>query len=116
MIGLDRLMKRKGVVAAGEFADDGTVVRSAGSMTSEAAKRIARICAVHQHHAQETSKELNQGTPMNWRGLNGWLLWSGDYALCVSGHTGVFVKATEADFNQLLVDLFGPAAAGVQID
>ena len=57
-----------------------------------------------------TATELRDGTGLSWGNLNGWILWAGDLALCVSGHTGVFVEASKADFNQILVDLFGPPA------
>ena len=116
MIGLDRLLKRDGVVAAGQFADDGSVVRAVGDMDATTMERVARICVTHQTQAREAAKELDQGTPLQWRDLNGWVLWGGEYALCVAGNTGVFVRAARADFNQLLVDLFGPPAAGKRVD
>jgi roadblock/LC7 domain-containing protein len=116
MIGLDRLLERDGVVAAGQFADDGSVVRAVGDMGATAMERVARICAAHQTQARETAKELDQTTPLKWKELNGWVLWGGEYALCVAGNTGVFVRPSRADFNQLLVDLFGPPAAGKRVD
>ena len=116
MIGLDRLMKRDGVVAAGQFAEDGSVIRSVGNMDAETMQRVAKICFAHQSQAHDAAKELDGGTPLNWRDLNGWTLWGGEYALCVSGDTGVFVQASRADFNQLMVDLFGPPAAGTRVD
>lgn len=116
MIGLDRLMERDGVVAAGQFAEDGSVIRAVGNMDAETMQRVAKICFAHQSQARDSAKELDEGTPLNWRGLNGWMLWGGEYALCVSGDTGVFVQAKRADFNQLMVDLFGPPAAGKRVD
>ena len=116
MIGLDRLMEKEGVVAAGQFGEDGSVVRAVGQFNPEVMKRAAQICAEHHRGAQEASKELEEGTPLDWDGLNGWVLWSGKHAVCVSGNTGVFVDATRADFNQLVVDLFGPPAAGKRVD
>ncbi len=116
MIGLDRLLERDGVVAAGQFAEDGSVVRCVGELDADAMERVARICATHHQGAKEATEQLDQGTPLAWSGLNGWVLWGGDYALCVSGNTGVFVEATRADFNQLMTDLFGPPAAGRRVD
>jgi len=116
MIGLDRLMKRDGVVAAGQFAKDGTVVRAVGSMDAATMGRVAHICMAHQAQAQETTDQLDRTTPQSWQGLHGWILWAGEYALCVSGDTGVFVQASRANFNQLMVDLFGPPAAGKRVD
>ncbi|MBW1806679.1 MAG: DUF2173 family protein [Deltaproteobacteria bacterium] len=116
MIGLDRLMEKDGVVAAGQFAEDGSVVRAVGQLNPEEMKRVAKICAEHSRGAQAMTDELDKETPLEWKGLNGWVLWGGKYALCVSGDTGVFVESTRADFNQLLVDLFGPPAAGMRMD
>lgn len=116
MIGLDRLMERSGVVAAGQFGDDGAVLRAVGDLDADTMEHIARICVAHQKGAWEATKELDQGTPLPWRGLNGWVLWGGEYALCIAGSTGVIVKAARADFNQLMADLFGPPAAGTRVD
>ncbi len=110
MIGLDRLMKRKGVVAAGEFASDGRVIRAVGSLSREQMEEVAISCANLEKHAWITATELRDSTGLRWGNLNGWVLWAGELALCVSGSTGVFVEAAKADFNQVLVDLFGPPA------
>lgn len=110
MIGLDRLMSRKGVVAAGMFTDDGQAVRAVGTLSRDAMARVARLCARHQHAVRDVSIALELGTELDWRHLNGWVLWAGRHALCVSGDTGVLVEAAKADFNQLQVDLFGPTA------
>lgn len=110
MIGLDRLMERKGVVAAGQFAPDGKVIRAVGSLSKEQMEEVALSCARMEKQAWVTATELRDGTGLSWGNLNGWILWAGNLALCVSGHTGVFVEAAKADFNQILVDLFGPPA------
>ena len=113
MIGLDRLMERPGVVAAGQFSEKGEVKRAVGGLTADQMAEIARLCVANEEAAAETVDELNSVTDLNWKGLNGWVIWGGEYALAVSGDTGVFVDATRADFNQLITDLFGPPAAGM---
>ncbi len=110
MIGLDRLMERKGVVAAGQFGSDGRVFRAVGPLSKKQMEEVALSCATLEKHAWIAATELRDSTGLKWGNLNGWVLWAGDLALCVSGNTGVFVEAAKADFNQLLVDLFGPPA------
>ncbi len=49
MIGLDRLMQRPGVGAAGQFADDGRVVRAVGDLAADTMDRTARICVTQRN-------------------------------------------------------------------
>ncbi len=111
MIGLDRLMERKGVVAAGQFTHDGRVVRAVGDLSKEEMEKVALTCAKHEKSCWNAATDLEENTHLEWGNLNGWVLWAGKLALCVFGDTGVFVEASKADFNQLLVDLFGPESA-----
>ena len=115
MIGLDRLIERKGVLAAGQFSKDGTVLRAVGDMDKEEMKKVAAICLGHAGSAEKTVKDLDAGTSLEWSSLDGWVVWGGRYALCVSGDVGVIVESSKADFNQLMVDLFGPPAGGKPI-
>lgn len=108
MIGLDRLMERRGVLAAGQFTHDGRVIRAVGNLSREEMETVALTCALHEKNSWKAATDLREGTSLDWGNLHGWVLWAGSLALCVSGDTGVFVEASKADFNQLLVDLFGP--------
>ena len=108
MIGLDRLMDRRGVLAVGQFSSEGKVLRTAGNLSTEEMEKVALACAAHEKASWIIATELRESTSLNWGNLNGWVLWAGNLALCVSGNTGVFVDAPKADFNQLMVDLFGP--------
>ncbi len=112
MIGLDRLFEREGVIAAGQFREDGTVARAVGDLSPETLERIARLCRAQQAQAEEAVKVLDETTEMDWSSLNGWMVWGGKYVLCVSGNTGVIADASKTDIDQLMVDLFGPPAAG----
>ncbi len=38
---------------------------------------------------------------MKWTPLHGWAVAAGDYAVCVMGTYGVFVRLSEADFNAI---------------
>ena len=115
MIGLDRLMQRPGVVAVGQFTEDGKFKRAVGELSEQMKETVAKICASLEKNASDATTALTGATGMKWNGLNGWVIWGGEYALCVSGNTGVFVETTRADFNQLIADLFGPPAAGRQV-
>jgi roadblock/LC7 domain-containing protein len=105
MIGLEKLMQRDGVIAAGQFTHDGRVVRAQGNLSEEEMESVARTCAVHERNSWSAATDLREETHLEWGSLNGWVLWAGRLALCVSGTTGVFVDTSKADFNQLLADL-----------
>jgi roadblock/LC7 domain-containing protein len=110
MIGIDRLMERRGVLAVGQFSHDGRVIRAVGDLSREEMESVALTCALHEKNSWKAATDLREGTSLEWGNLHGWVLWAGNLALCVSGDTGVFVEASKADFNQLLVDIFGPPA------
>ncbi len=115
MIGLDRLMKQKGVIAAGQFSSDGEVIRAEGKLTAAQMKQVALLCSLQTRDSLQSGQELSAATGLDWEGLNGWVVWSGKHAICVSGDTGVIVEASKADFNQIMVDLFGPPAGGTPV-
>lgn len=111
MIGLDRLMKTKGVVAAGQFSDDGKVVRKVGNFPPELAD-TAELCVKQNQCARDLMAFLDSKSDMEWQPMMGWAIWGGKYAMVVMGNTRVIVDTKYADFNQLMVDLFGSEATG----
>jgi roadblock/LC7 domain-containing protein len=115
MIGLDRLMDRKGVIAAGQFTDDGKVVRSVGDIAPGQMEQIAKICAGAQTDMSSRAKALAEHTGTGWQPLEGWALTGGNRALLVVGNTGVLVDVVKVDFGQIWVDLYGPPAAGTPV-
>ena len=114
MIGLDRLMEKPGVVAAGQFTKDGKVERAVGDLSPEKMEMIAWMCSANSKRLAEQAKIFDDELEMEWRPMNGWMVWAGKYAICVVGNTGVFVEAKKADFNQLMVDLFVSTATGTK--
>ncbi len=114
MIGLDRLMKQPGVVAAGQFDDKGNIVRSVGEFPKGAMEQIAHICKRDQKMMRRTAAMLQDASDLAWLPMNGWMMWGGNYALCIVQSTGVIVDAARADFNQLMVDLFLPEPTGAK--
>ncbi len=112
MIGLDRLMEIKGVVAAGQFSEDGRVVRAVGSLSEDLMNFTAQMCSKQTKSLETTINQFSRASKMEWRPLVGWTVWAGQYAIVVMGNTGVFIDPRYADFNQLMVDLQGSEATG----
>ncbi len=106
MIGLDRLMEKKGVLAAGQFSEERLVIRSVGDLSEQQMTQVAQICTDLNVNMRQKAKSLGAKTGMPWGEMQGWALAAGDLALLVAGNTGVFVKVSEADFNELFMGLY----------
>ncbi len=111
MIGLDRLMKIKGVVAAGQFSDDGKVIRKVGELPEDLMKS-ARLCVQQNESSREFLKALDDRSERDWQPLMGWIVWGGKYSVVVIGNTRVFVETSRGDYNQLMIDLAGSEGTG----
>ncbi len=114
MIGLDRLIEMNGVIAAGQFSEDGKVIRKVGDIQDGVMEEIAGWCASQNKTASQLVDFLDDNSDYNWRPLNGWAIWGGKYVIAVVGNTGVIVESTRADFNQLIVDLLGSEPTGAK--
>ena len=112
MIGLDRLMNIRGVVAAGQFSREGKVVRGVGRMADDIMEFTARMCAKETESLKTSIEQFGKTSKMDWQPLVGWAVWGGRYAMLVMGNTGVIVDPKYADFNQLIIDLMGSEATG----
>lgn len=112
MIGLDRLMKIKGVVAAGQFSKDGKVLRAVGDMDDQIMQLTAQMCARQTESLESSTGQFAKASKMECQPLLGWAVLGGRYAIVVMGNTGVFVDPKYVDFNQLMVDLTGSEATG----
>ncbi len=112
MIGLDRLIKIKGVVAAGQFSNDGKIIRHTGEIPSELMKETAKMCAYQNQKLEELTKYFEIKSKMKWNPLVGWAVWGGKLALVVMGNTGVFIEAKYADFGELMIDLMESEPTG----
>jgi roadblock/LC7 domain-containing protein len=111
MIGLDRLMKVKGVVAAGQFSDDGDVIRIVGELPEDLMER-AEPCIRQTLASREFLKSLQNQLPRDFGSLIGWTVWGSKYSIVVVGNTRVFVETSRGDYNQLMIDLAGSEATG----
>jgi len=111
MIGLDRLMEIEGVVAAGQFSDDGKIIRKVGELPGDLMKS-AELCVMQNRNAREFLKALDNRSERDWQPLLGWVVWGGKHSVVVVGNTRVFVETSRADYNELIIDLIGSEATG----
>jgi len=111
MIGLDRLMETKGVVGAGQFSDDGKVIRKVGEIPDDL-MTSAELCARQQQASGDFLSSLNSQMPREYGSLVGWTVWGSKYSVVVVGNTRVFVETSRGDYNQLMIDLAGSEATG----
>ena len=111
MIGLDRLMKIKGVVGAGQFSTDGKVTRKVGELPGDMIES-AEPCVSQTQASEDFLRSLDERLERDWQPLVGWAVLGGKYSVVAVGNTRVFVETVRADFNQLLVDLYGSEATG----
>ena len=114
MIGLDRLMKIRGVVAAGQFSEKGEIIRQIGELPEDLMD-TGELCLRQTGAAEELLRVLEEKSSRTWLPLVGWSVFGGKYAVVTVGNTRVFVEAKRADFNQLLVDLCCSEATGPRL-
>lgn len=112
MIGLDRIMKIPGAVAAGQFNSDGNVIRAVGNLPDKIMELIAQWCAESTTNLEEHTQIFGEKSCMEWTPLTGWAVWGGKYTVFVVNNTGVIIETKRADFNQLRVDLLSPEPTG----
>jgi roadblock/LC7 domain-containing protein len=115
MIGLDRLMKKPGVVVAGQFSDDGKTIRFTGHVPEKVVKSMSRICAENNIHMRTEVIQMADISGLKMTPLNGWMIWCGKYAIFVVDNTGIIVETKRADFNQLMVDMFVSGPTGPRL-
>ncbi|MFN4320010.1 MAG: DUF2173 family protein [Aquificaceae bacterium] len=101
MANLDRLMKVKGVWAAGEFTDDGKLVAYKGNLSEEHAAMAAMMCAANNMMARMQCDGYTAFSGQEWTPLHGWALTGPKYSVCVMGNVGVFVNNDEVSFNEV---------------
>ena len=101
MATLDGLMQIKGVVAAGQFSDDGKLIEARGQLKPEVAQAAAQFCATVSMLFKTMSGSFQQMSGMQWTPAQGWAFAGGNYSVCVGGNNGVFVETAKADYNAL---------------
>jgi roadblock/LC7 domain-containing protein len=111
VIGLDRLMKIRGVMAAGQFSEDGSITRQVGELPGDMVES-AEPCVRQNHASEDFLSSLNKKSERDWGAMVGWVVWGSKYSVVAVGNTRVFVETKRADLNQLMVDLYGSEATG----
>jgi roadblock/LC7 domain-containing protein len=103
MAKLDELLKMDGVVAVGEFANDGKLVAFKGhsAMPQEIATMTSQFCATVSMMFSTLASAHTQLSGMQWVPQQGWAYSGGDMTVAVGGNIGVFIKTQKADFNKL---------------
>jgi roadblock/LC7 domain-containing protein len=112
MARIDELLKIDGVVAAGEFAPDGSLVdfKANMNMSRELAATTAQFCATVSMLFNTLAGAHSQLSGMKWLPQQGWAYSGGDMTVAVGGRFGLFIKTEKADFNELFQVLVGQPA------
>ena len=109
MTTLQDLLELDGVVAAGEFGRDGSLVGYEASMdmSPEMAQRSAQFCATVTMMFDTLSGAFSQGSGMNWTPQRAWTYSGGDWTVVIGegGTKGVFAETAEADLDDLVEEL-----------
>jgi roadblock/LC7 domain-containing protein len=113
MAKIDDLLTIDGVVAAGEFTADGTLVdyKASMNMPPEMAAMSAQFCATVAMTFNTLAGAFSKLTGMHWTPQQGWACSGGDMTVAVAGRYGIFIKTEKGDFNQLFQVLVGERAA-----
>jgi roadblock/LC7 domain-containing protein len=109
MASLEQLLQIEGVVAAGEWAKDGSLInyKSSMDMSPELAAEAAQFCATVSMLFDTLSGSFSQSSGMNWTPQQGWAYSGGEWTVAVGAGKGVFVETAKADFNNLFGALVG---------
>ena len=106
---LQDLLKIDGVVAAGEFGLDGSLVgfESSMDMPRQLAEQSAQFCSSVTQLFNTLGGAFSQLSGMEWSPQQGWAYTGGQYTVAVGGNRGVFIETAKADFNELFGILVG---------
>jgi roadblock/LC7 domain-containing protein len=107
MTKLDDLLDIDGVMAAGVFTADGTLVeyKSVLNMSPEMAAMSAQFCATVSMMFSSLAGSFSHLTGMKCSPQQGWAYSGGEMSVAVRGKIGVFIRTDKADFNQLFEQL-----------
>lgn len=97
---LDKLMKVKGVWAAGEFSPDGKLIAYKGNISEEHARMAVLMCAANTLMAEMETQGWTAFTGQEWTPLIGWAVAGPKCSVCVIGNAGVIVNNGEVSFNE----------------
>lgn len=106
---LEELLEIDGVVAAGEFTSEGTLVdyQANMEMSEELAAMSAQFCASVTMLFDTLGGAFSEMSGMEWAPQQGWAYSGGKYTVAVGGNRGIFVETEKADYNDLFSALIG---------
>jgi roadblock/LC7 domain-containing protein len=109
MTKLDELLQIDGVMAAGEFATDGSIIgyRTNRHMSPETAASCAQFCASVTMMFSTLAGALSQTTQLSWTPQRDWSYSGGELTVVVGGHYGAFVRTDMANVNSIFTALMG---------
>ena len=108
---LKELLDLKGVVAAGEFSRDGSLVDFEASVDfpKDLAEQTAQFTAAVTQLFDVLAGSFTKLNPQfTFAPQQGWAYSGGEYSVAVGGTRGVVVKTADADYNELFASLVGP--------
>jgi len=105
MATLQELLDLEGVVVAGEFDFDGSMLDYEAKMdiSEEMAQITAQFCAAVSVMLNTLASSFSERSGMNWVPQHGWAYSGGEWTACIGdgGRRGVFVETSKADLNML---------------
>ena len=105
MATLQELLDLEGVVLAGEFDFDGSMLdyEAKMDMAVETAQMTAEFCAAVSVMFNSLASSFAERSGMNWVPQQGSAYSGGEWTACMGdgGKRGVFVETSKADFNML---------------
>jgi roadblock/LC7 domain-containing protein len=102
MTDLNKLLKIKGVFAAGTFSDDGKLTGYVGEITEDEAAMAASMCAANMHLVRMQADGYTAFSgESGWTPATGFAMAGPKYVVCVMGNRGVFARIGEASFNEI---------------
>ena len=103
MAKLKDLLAINGVVAAGEFTDEGTLMALEGNITEEEGAMAAQMCATNKKMMQlQVDGYTAVSQEDGWTPATGFALAGPKLSICVYGNIGVFLETGKASFNQVM--------------
>ena len=100
---LEDLLRIKGVLIAGEFTEDGRLVRyrTAMDMSADTAAITAQFCATVTTIFDTMAAAYKHLTKTNCLPQHGWIFTGGEWTIAVGGKCGVLAETAKIDFNEL---------------
>jgi roadblock/LC7 domain-containing protein len=105
MASLEQLLQIEGVVAAGEWTTDGSLIdyKASIDISPGLMAGAAAFCETITTTFDKLAESFSQLSGMNWTPQRGWAYTGGEWSIVVGdgGRKGVFVETAKANFSNL---------------